>query len=222
MVRRTVIALVIAATLAGRSAAIAQTPSPAAPQMPAWDADFSLGMISNSGRDEGDDHEHSSVHAEARVDFGHYWTQHLKTEVGLAFLNRWENYSYETVPIPSGRGGNYVFTNNSLRMVAVTPTFTYQFFENQFAHPYVSAAARVSLFDIHSSRYAQTVTQNGVTSTVPALERASSKVIVRPVVAAGFKSYLSEHAFVRTEGSTMFGPDGSPYLALRLGVGFDF
>jgi len=222
MVRRTVIALVIAATLAGRSAAIAQTPSPAAPQMPAWDADFSLGMISNSGRDEGDDQEHSSVHAEARVDFGHYWTQHLKTEVGLAFLNRWEDYSYETVPIPSGRGGNYVFTNNSLRMVAVTPTFTYQFFENQFAHPYVSAAARVSLFDIHSSRYAQTVTQNGVTSTVPALDRTSSKVIVRPVVAAGFKSYLSEHAFVRTEGSTMFGSDGSPHIALRVGVGFDF
>jgi len=45
---------------------------------------------------------------------------------------------------------------------------------------------------------------------------------VRPVAAAGFKSYLNEHVFVRTEGSTMFGPDGSPYLALRLGVGFDF
>ena len=70
--------------------------------------------------------------------------------------------------------------------------------------------------------YAQTVTQNGVTSTVPALERTSSKVIVRPVAAAGFKSYLSERAFVRTEGSTMFGGDGSPYIELRIGVGVDF
>jgi hypothetical protein len=190
--------------------------------MPDWDADFSLGLISNSARDEGDDHDGSSVHAEARIDIGHYWTQHLKTEVGVGFLNRWEDYSYETLPVPSGRGGNYVFTNDSLRMVAVTPTFTYQFFENQFAHPYLSAGARISLLDTHSTSYPQTFTQNGVTYTSPAIDRTGSAVFVRPVAAAGFKSYFNERTFLRTEAAAMFDPHGSPHVALRVGFGFDF
>ena len=107
------------------------------------------------------------MHAEARFDVGYYWTPHVKTEVGVGFLNTWEDYSFETFPVPSGRGGNFVFTNNSLRMVVVTPTFTYQFFENQFAHPYISVGARIGLLDTHSTRYPQTFTQNSVTYTAP-------------------------------------------------------
>jgi hypothetical protein len=222
IVRRALIPLAATVTLLVVSAAGAQTIPSQPPRMPDWDADFSLGLISNSARDEGDDHDGSSVHAEARIDIGHYWTQHLKTEVGVGFLNRWEDYSYETLPVPSGRGGNYVFTNDSLRMVAVTPTFTYQFFENQFAHPYLSAGARISLLDTHSTSYPQTFTQNGVTYTSPAIDRTGSAVFVRPVAAAGFKSYFNERTFLRTEAAAMFDPHGSPHVALRVGFGFDF
>src|SRR4030095_4026515 len=119
-VRRAVIPLATTVTFFVVSVAGAQTIPTQPPGMPDWDVDFSLGLISNSARDEGDDHDGSSVHAAARGDIGHYWTQHLKTEVGVGFLNRWDDYSYETVPIPAGRGGNYVFTNNAMRMVAVT------------------------------------------------------------------------------------------------------
>src|SRR6478609_1274707 len=118
IVRRALIPVATTVTFLVVSAAGAQTIPTQASQMPGWDADFSLGLISNSARDEGDDYDGSSVHAEARIDIGRYWTQHLKTEVGVGFLNRWENYSYETYPVPSGRGGSYVFTNDSLRMVA--------------------------------------------------------------------------------------------------------
>ena len=220
--RSALIPLAITVTGLVVSVAGAQTIPTQPPQMPGWDADFSLGLISNSARDEGDDHDGSSVHAEARVDIGHYWTQHLKTEVGVGFLNRWDDYSYETFPIPAGRGGNYVFTNNAMRMVAVTPTFTYQFLENQFAHPYLSAGVRINLLDTHSTRYAQTFTQNGATYTAPALDRTDSSVFVRPVAAAGFKSYFTERAFLRTESAAMFDAHGSPHVELRVGFGFDF
>lgn len=203
-------------------AASAQTIPTRPPQMPDWDADFSLGLISNSARDEGAADDGSSVHAEARIDIGRYWTQHLKTEVGVGFLNRWEDYSYESYPVPSGRGGNFVFTNNSLRMVAVTPTFTYQFFENQFAHPYVSVGARISLLDTHLTSYPQTFTQNGATYSAPSLDRTDSAIFVRPVAAAGFKSYFNERTFLRTESAAMFDTQGSPHIALRVGFGFDF
>jgi len=222
IVRRVLIPLATTVTFLVVSAARAQTIPSQPPQMPGWDADFSLGLISNSARDEGDDHDGSSVHAEARIDIGHYWTQHLKTEVGVGFLNRWEDYSYETFPVPSGRGGNYVFTNDSLRMVAVTPTFTYQFFENQFAHPYLSAGARISLLDTHSTSYPQAFAQNGVTYSSPATDRTGSAVFVRPVAAAGFKSYFNERTFLRTEAAAVFDSHASPHVALRVGFGFDF
>jgi len=221
-VRSALIPLVTTVTFLAVSVASAQTTPTQPPQLPGWDADFSLGLISNAVRDEGGDHDGSSVHAEARIDIGHYWTEHLKTEVGVGFLNRWEDYSYETYPVPSGRGGNFVFTNKSLRMVAVTPTFSYQFFENQFAHPYLCVGARIGFLDTHSTTSPQTFTQNGVTSIAPSLDRTDSAVFVRPVAAAGFKSYFNERTFLRTEGAAMFDAHGSPHLALRVGFGFDF
>ena len=107
-------------------------------------------------------------------------------------------------------------------MAAVTPTFTYQFLENQFAHPYLSAGVRVGFLETHSTRSSQIYTQNRVTYTAPALDRTDSSVIVRPVVAAGFKSYFSERTFLRTEAAAMFDAQGSPHVALRVGFGFDF
>jgi hypothetical protein len=45
---------------------------------------------------------------------------------------------------------------------------------------------------------------------------------VRPVVAAGYKSYFNEHAFMRTELQTSFGADATLHPAIRIGFGFDF
>jgi hypothetical protein len=222
IVRRALIPLATTVAFLVVSVAGAQT-IPAQPaQMPGWDADFSLGLISNSARDEGDDHDGSSVHAEARIDIGHYWTQHLKTEVGVGFLNRWDDYDYETFPVPGLPGGGYLFTNRQLRMAAVTPTFTYQFFENQFAHPYLSAGVRVGFLETHLTRSPQIVTQSRVTYNAPGLDRTDSSVIVRPIAAAGFKSYFNERTFLRTEAAAVFDSHASPHVALRVGFGFDF
>jgi hypothetical protein len=149
-------------------------------------------------------------------------TQHLKTEVGVSFLNRWDDYDYETFPVPGLRGGGYSFTNKSMRMTTVTPMFTYQFLENQFAHPYLSAGARIGFLEAHSVRQPQTLTQSGVTYSVSALDRIDSTVIVRPVVAAGCKSYFNERVFVRTEGQALFDAHRNPFISVRAGVGIDF
>jgi Outer membrane protein beta-barrel domain len=210
-----------AAAVFAAHAAVAQT-VPAPPKMPAWDADLSVGLVSNSAKDEGRDYDNSSVHAEARLDLGYYWTQHLKTEAGISFLNRWNDYESELFPVTGLPGGGYAIIEKSLRMTVLTPTVTYQFFENTFAHPYVSAGARIGFLDTHVTRYPQTYTQNRITYTVPSLDRTDSTIVVRPMVAAGFKSYFNERTFMRTEGMTSFGADGSPHLAARIGFGFDF
>ena len=221
MVRRSLIPLTTAATLFA-AVASAQTAPTAQPRMPAWDADFSLGLLSNSARDEGKPRDGSSTHADARVDVGYYWTQHLKTEAGVGFLNTWNDYEFETFPVPGLPGGGYSVVEESVRMAMVTPTVTYQFLENQFAHPYVSVGARVGFLETRSTRHAQTITQNRITYSVPALDRTDSRVLARPVVAAGYKWYFNERTFMRSEVQASFGPDGSLHPALRVGFGFDF
>jgi len=220
-VRRRLIPLTTAATLFAAVAGAQTTPA-VSPKMPAWDANFSLGLISNSKKDEGQDHDGSSVHAEGRVDVGHYWTQHLKTEAGVSILNTWDDYTYESFPVPGLPGGGYSIINKEMRMTLFTPTVTYQFLENQFAHPYVSGGARIGFLEAHSTRFPQTNTLNRLSYSVPALDSTDSTIVVRPILAAGFKSYFNERTFMRTEAQASFGADESAHLALRIGFGFDF
>jgi hypothetical protein len=221
IVRRRLIPLIAVATLFA-AAAGAQTARTAQPKMPVWDTDFSLGLISNSAKDEGQTRDRSSTHADARFDIGHYWTQHVKAEAGVGFLNTWDDYEFESFPVPALPGGGYSVIEKSLRMTIVTPAVTYQFLENQFAHPYVSVGARVVFLETHSTRSAQTYTQNRIANSVPALDRTDFTVLARPVVAAGYKSYFNERTFMRSEVQVSLGPDGRPYPALRVGFGFDF
>jgi hypothetical protein len=222
-VRRRAILITTAATLFATHTAVAQTTvPPAQPTLPVWDASFTVGLVSNSAKDEGRDYDSASVHGEARVDVGRYWTQHLKTEAGVSFLNRWDDYASDSFPVAGLPGGGYSIIQKSVRMTVLTPSLTYQFLENEFAHPYVSVGARVGFLETHSTRFPQTYTQNRITYSVPPLDRTDSDVVVRPMLAAGFKSYFNERTFMRTEGMSSFGTDGSPHLAFRVGFGFDF
>ena len=152
-------ALMFVATVSG-----AQT-SVTAPQLklPPWDADFTVGITSNSPADEGRHHGGPEARGEARFDVGHYWTQHVKTEAGVAFLKTWDDYEYESIPVEGLPAGGYAILSTSVRMTVLTPALTYQFLENEFAHPYVSIAARIGFLETHVTRYPQTYTQNRIT-----------------------------------------------------------
>jgi hypothetical protein len=221
-VRRIVIPLTVAVALVAAVSDAQTNRTTPEPKLPAWDADFSLGVTSNAPIDEGRHQGGPEARVEARLDLGHYWTQHLKTEAGLAFLNTWDNYEFESFPVQGLPGGGYSILSTSARMTILTPALTYQFLENQFAHPYVSVGARIAFLETHTRRDPQTYTQNRITYSVPALDRIDMSVAARPVLAAGYKSYFNERTFMRTELQTSFGRDGSPHPALRIGFGFDF
>ena len=192
------------------------------PEMSDWDVTFSLGVLSSSPKDEAQNHGGTAWHSEVLLDVGHYWTQHVKTEAGISFLNQRDDYEFESFPVPGLPGGGYSVIQKSIRMALVTPALTYQFGENELAHPYVSVGARVEFLEIHSARDAQIITQNRITYPVPGLDRRDSVVLVRPIVAAGFKSYFNERTFIRTELQTSVGADLRAHPAARVGFGFDF
>lgn len=154
---------------------------------------------------------------------GYFWNSHLKTEAGATFI--WPYYSTTGAQeILNGGQVVYTYTSGEIRQTQLTFAATYQFFENSFAHPYVSGGARVGLLDIdgfesYRSVYDNT-TRRQVTSVVPVDD--SLDVRVRPYVAFGSKSYFNERTYVRPEMVLGFNSNGIGQLGARLAFGFDF
>ena len=101
----------------------------------------------------------------------------------------------------------------------------YQFFDNEFAHPYASAGLRSGLLDIESRRspYA-TIYQNGTYQSVLLREETTrrTEVQVRPFFALGSKAYFSERVFARPEFMLALDKSGVSQLGMNLGFGIDF
>lgn len=238
---RTIRALVLMAGL-GPATVLAQSPAPAhAWQQPGivvdgrgvpyrrWDVAVSAGLHvgrddvtdrPNTPFDDGDDWRPGlGIH----TDVGRYWTSHLKTEASYAYLTSHDVYGSELVPVPSGVA--YASTHTDVARQYVGAAMTYQFLDNAFAHPYVSGGLRLSVFDRHTVRSATAWYSDRISSReypIPPLDVRSRDVLVRPYVAAGFKSYFDERTFIRSEVSTVVGDRGPMHWALRLGAGIDF
>jgi hypothetical protein len=189
---------------------------------PKWDAGGSLGILmAGQGKLGGQGESSCSCGGEAvawagNIDFGRYLTQHLKAEAGLMWTTEryFYNYNYtypQNFPLTS--------TQRSVQPTTFSGAMTYQFFENVFAHPYVSAGVHVTSF----SEETQTLTYSSSFSTSPTRSSSSRKYTeARPFVAAGYKSYFNDRLYVRSEILASFDKDGFSHATARLGIGFDF
>ncbi len=158
------------------------------------------------------------------VEVGRYWNSHLKTSVGLNSGTSTSWNGYENVTVSPGQQGT-AFLFGDTRRTQLVLAGTWQFLDNTFTHPYVSAGARIGFLDLQSQRssYAQALV-NGVwrSYTIPVVERTWQEVRTRPFVAVGTKAYFNERTFVRPEFALMFNQHGTRQWGLRLGFGVDF
>jgi hypothetical protein len=114
------------------------------------------------------------------------------------------------------------FAEGRSRVFSVTPLVTYQFLDNAFVHPFVSAGLSIGVLDETITRPQQVRRLNNVTSTIPAASRSRDEVLLRPVAAAGFKTYFNERVFVRPETELILTGHGVTQVGLRLDAGIDF
>jgi hypothetical protein len=157
-------------------------------------------------------------------DVGRYWTSHWKTEVGVSRLSSVQVFRSETGVAPTGERGD-VFVTTHIAQTQMMISGTYQFLDNTFAHPYVSAGARVGILDRESFRspylyYFDNTVYRAI--PIPPEQHSDIAVRVRPFVAVGSKSYFSERVFIRPEMIVAFNPSGLSQFGLRLGMGIDF
>ena len=149
------------------------------------------------------------------ADVGRYWTPHLRTSVAV-MTTRQEVYGGPGVFSPSALTASY--TEIITQPAGFGASVAYQFFDNEFVHPYVSAGARMATTststDVYSTRspYGRLLT-----TTTPA------RLEARPVVGGGFKSYFGNgRAFMRSELAMSIAPHGATNAVLLIGAGVDF
>jgi hypothetical protein len=160
--------------------------------------------------------------AEPRVQVGWYFTEHLKAELAVSHL-RYDFPEYQFFPLPGQQPWQgLAVTDRTVRIVELAPAVTYQFFENKFAHPFVSGGASVDVLRDHRHRAAETRRSGNFVYRLPAIDTNRTSTVVRPFVAGGFKTYFNQRTFLRPEIRSAFGPDGATRVGLRLDVGFDF
>jgi len=148
------------------------------------------------------------------ADFGRYWTAHLKTSVTVATAGQSNYRGIVYDPSASTTSSSESVTGPA----ALAVSGAYQFFENDFVHPYLSAGARFASAST-STRVYSTRAPYQFLGTFNTPERLQ----VRPTIGGGFKSYFGNGlAFMRTELLMSIAPHGSPNTILLIGAGVDF
>ena len=154
---------------------------------------------------------------------GHYWTDHLKTEVDGSWNSTRKRDIYETIE----RQGGYTFALSDYLAhdIRVGVVQLYQFGRNEWVHPYVGVGADVVRRDAWLERLPQSRTvflqSRNIPVDIPAARERKTTVFAHAVFKTGLKMYATEKAFFNTE--LKFGVRRDvDHLVWKIGVGVDF
>lgn len=139
-----------------------------------------------------DDTEHRWVFG---GDVGWYWTEHLKSEIGISATTTGSSFVLVPVAAPALRDYPYASGRRRGRETRIVTQQFYQFGHNAWVHPYVGAGVAVlwetSRIELDEPPFAFP----GL--PVPPPARAERAIRVKPVVSAGLKAYISPRAYFR-------------------------
>jgi len=197
----------LAFAMALPSAAAAQQPGPIARELyRPWDIGGSLAIRF------GDTDDAVVARGAWMGELGRYWTPHFRTSVAVMTAGQ-DTYG-PSASDPRTFAGSYTLTIT--RPAAFGASAAWQFLDNEFVHPYVSAGARFATTSTTTVFYP-------ARPSSPQFTTAPDRLEVRPIVGGGFKSYFGNgRAFMRTELLMSVRPDGLVHPVLQIGAGIDF
>src|SRR4051812_13751540 len=147
------------------------------------------------------------------ISAGYYWTDHLKTEAGIASPGETEAYGTVSERLANG---SFRYTSEWHRYEGTKFSVAqmYQFGHNSMFHPFVVAGLDVDQERDAIERYVSTSNAHSEDA------RTEVSLRTRAFAGAGFKAYFSERAFFRGEGR--FAGGRSPnQMTWTAGVGVD-
>ena len=217
MNRRCCAAAAVAALLLMSSVAAAQQPvislTPAEPRL--WDVSGDAGWFSSNKSEVAPDWSDWYDVASGSVAIGRYLTPHLRSEFRVSFAGEGRTYEEEHLPpLPGQPFPAYRLREHYFQTTSVGAGIFHQFFENQWFHPFAGAGIDV----VRESQRTVLPPQRFFTGgTVD--ERVS--YAARPFVATGFKWYVNERGFIRTDVKVSFSTRGVSHTAWSAGIGVD-
>ena len=150
---------------------------------------------------------------------GRYVTPHVKVDLDLSTTTAGRVFGQELVAVPGGAVPTYRLWESRFRRTTVAAALAYQFFENQWVHPFLGAGIegvreteRIEM---------QVLPTRGQPSPI-LMPETRVRYSARPFVAGGVKWYVSERTFIRSDVLSTFSSAGAESAALRIGVGVDF
>lgn len=222
---RAIQGLALAAAVILPSQAAAQVSlSPANPSR--WDVAANVGWF-GAGRAQGTPQGGRDAYQAVMLDagVGYYWTPNVKFHVDVATTGKGDAYTFDTATVPGLPYPPYRIQEHRIHETDVAAGVTYQFLENRWFHPFVGAGAIVVARTDEAEEtepfvYFRTTVDQVVLPPLPALTDTTTSV--RPFTTLGFKAYVSERVFFRTDLRLTVTRERAESAAWRAGFGFDF
>jgi hypothetical protein len=194
-----------------------------------WDVAVMAGVF--AGHPQAEEHESRDdwFHTgQGVVTVGRHLTPHLKLELEASATGTATQYLQRFVSVP-GYVARYPVggeAESSVRSLAAA--VTWQFFDNEWVHPFVTAGVTAD-FDRRSARIWEQyyfpadprVPGNRILVAPQGLEGPRTTTRMRGLIGGGVKVYVTERAFIRTDGRVSIG-GRQQNVAFRVGVGIDF
>jgi hypothetical protein len=140
--------------------------------------------------------------ASGGVIVGYYWTSHLKTEFDVSTSTAGEIYSVEPLVPPGTTTPLFLQRDHEFRVTTASAGLIGQYFENAWFHPFVGAGLELVLEREHIETALPALPPRDPRAAA-AMQAPEPETLnrygARPYVAAGFKAYVSERAFSRTD-----------------------
>jgi len=224
----TILAAFVTVTLCP-AAVSAQTTAVDPTRTSPWDSTVVVGMLSShpgrrDGSSFGDDWFNAAQFA---VILGRHFTQHLKTELEFSTSAEGHRFVQQIVSVPALPYPVPLGSDEYSRLSELGASFTYQFFENQWVHPFVQVGAAADFDRARVHTWPQTYFESGRppgNQVVLATDHSTdprTTVTARAILTAGAKLYVNRRMFVRTDARVGAGPRGQ-HLLFRIGTGWDF
>lgn len=155
--------------------------------------------------------------------FGWYWTDHHKTEIDFGATSEGDIYGSRQVVVdgyPTYTSSRVFFTTKKLAV-----SQQYQAFRNAWFHPHVAAGVDLT-WETRREEEFPTIRYDDITRGPRELRPGrtigpDTELVVRPFIATGFKAYMTQKSFFRSDIRFTL-RRGLEEVLWRAGFGIDF
>jgi hypothetical protein len=192
--------------------------------LPRWDVSGDIGWLSSNKSEIGPDWNDWYDVLSAGGSAGYYVTPNLKAELRLAFSGEGSIYQEERIDVPGQAFPAFRLLEHHFRATTLRGGVAYQFFQNQWFHPHVGVGVEVAreLDRTFAPAWRVPSRDPGAPLVIPAIDGGTTiSWAVRPVVSTGFKWYVNERGFIRSDVSVAIGNKRAAQVMWTAGIGVD-